>query len=133
MAKPQNLSLEAACNEERFLGEHDKFCAESVESLLDFVISKLGKDIEALTSSFVPHQTHYSILAGVQKVSIPMKTTDGTRTSIVAICHRDTRAVEPHKLFRQLKVKPGTVPVCHFLGSGTISWVPRNNKLNAAY
>ncbi|XP_054814594.1 unknown seed protein USP-like [Prosopis cineraria] len=158
----ENLSLESICNtKERFVGEDDKLCAESIESLLDFVISKLGKDIVALTSSFIPHQTQYTILEGVQKVSnkgvmchklnfenpvfychqvnatityiVPMEAADGTRTSIVALCHRDTRGLDPYKLFHQLKVMPGTVPVCHFLGSGAISWVPKNIELKAAY
>ncbi|XP_028797722.1 embryonic abundant protein VF30.1-like [Neltuma alba] len=162
VSEHENLSLEAICNaKEKFVGEDDKFCAKSVESLLDFVISKLGKDIEALTSSSVPHQTQYKILEGAQRVSsegvmchklnfekpvfychqvnatityiVPMEAADGTTTSIVALCHRDTRGLDPHKLFHQLKVKPGTVPVCHFLGSGAIAWVPRNNELKAAY
>ncbi|XP_028789887.1 unknown seed protein 30.1-like [Neltuma alba] len=159
--EPKSLRLKKICNvKERFVGEDGKFCAESVKSLLDFVISKLGKEIEALTSSFVPHQTQYTILEGVQRVSsegvmchklnfkkpvfychqvnatityiVPMKAADGTRTNIVALCHRDTRGMDPHKLFHQLKVLPGTVPVCHFLGSGAISWVPRNNELKAS-
>ncbi|KAJ9702384.1 hypothetical protein PVL29_004221 [Vitis rotundifolia] len=43
-------------------------------------------------------------------------TEDGTKTEVVASCHIDTSAWNPkHAVFQVLKVKPGTVPVCHFL------------------
>ncbi|KAJ3695149.1 hypothetical protein LUZ60_000526 [Juncus effusus] len=40
----------------------------------------------------------------------------GTLVDAVAVCHADTSGWNPkHVAFRFLKVKPGTVPVCHFL------------------
>ncbi|GKV16588.1 hypothetical protein SLEP1_g27210 [Rubroshorea leprosula] len=56
---------------------------------------------------------------------VPVVGSDGTKAEAVAACHKDTSAWNPnHLAFQQLKVKPGTVPICHFLGTETIVWVP---------
>ncbi|KAH7511171.1 hypothetical protein FEM48_ZijujUnG0038900 [Ziziphus jujuba var. spinosa] len=45
----------------------------------------------------------------------------------IAVCHSDTSSWNPkHAAFQQLKVKPGIVPICHFLCSDTLFLV---NKL----
>ncbi|KAK6247697.1 hypothetical protein QUC31_019262 [Theobroma cacao] len=56
---------------------------------------------------------------------VPLVGTDGTKANAVAVCHKDTSAWSPnHIAFKVLKVKPGTVPICHFLGRDTLVWVP---------
>ncbi|XP_062099798.1 BURP domain-containing protein 3-like [Humulus lupulus] len=46
----------------------------------------------------------------------------------VALCHYDTRFWNPrHIAFQILNVKPGTVPICHFLPKGHIVWVPNTS------
>ncbi|XWS73625.1 hypothetical protein CRYUN_Cryun02cG0144600 [Craigia yunnanensis] len=56
---------------------------------------------------------------------VPLVDIDGTKVNAVAVCHKDTSAWSPnHIAFRVLKVKPGTVPICHFLGRDTIVWAP---------
>ncbi|KAL2544845.1 Dehydration-responsive protein RD22 [Forsythia ovata] len=47
---------------------------------------------------------------------VAMMGDDGAKVEAVAVCHKDTAAWNPkHLAFQVLKVKPGTVPVCHFL------------------
>ncbi|XP_056166317.1 BURP domain protein RD22-like isoform X2 [Syzygium oleosum] len=54
---------------------------------------------------------------------VPMKGADGTEAKAIAACHPDTSAWNPkHLAFQVLKVKPGTVPVCHFLPEDHIVW-----------
>ncbi|KQK09599.1 BURP domain-containing protein 3 [Brachypodium distachyon] len=49
--------------------------------------------------------------------------TDGTAVEAVAVCHADTAGWNPrHVAFQVLKVKPGTVPVCHFLPQDHVVW-----------
>ncbi|XP_059644355.1 BURP domain protein RD22-like [Cornus florida] len=49
---------------------------------------------------------------------------DGTKAKAVAVCHTDTSEWNPkHLAFQVLKVKPGTVPICHFLPEDHIVWV----------
>lgn len=49
----------------------------------------------------------------------------GTSANAVALCHRDTRLWNPqHVAFQILKVKPGTVPICHFVARDNLVWVP---------
>ncbi|MBA0644955.1 hypothetical protein Goklo_013120 [Gossypium klotzschianum] len=55
---------------------------------------------------------------------VPLLGRDGTKANALAVCHKDTSAWSPkHKAFQILKVKPGTVPICHFLARDTLAWV----------
>ncbi|RVW66595.1 BURP domain protein RD22 [Vitis vinifera] len=55
---------------------------------------------------------------------VPLVGADGTRIEAVAVCHRDTSTWDPKALvFQRLKVKPGTLPICHFLPNGHIVWI----------
>ncbi|XVE78947.1 hypothetical protein DITRI_Ditri14bG0019000 [Diplodiscus trichospermus] len=56
---------------------------------------------------------------------VPLLGVDGkTKANGLAVCHKDTSAWSPnHAAFRILKVKPGTVPICHFLSRDTLVWV----------
>ncbi|KAM3695279.1 hypothetical protein ACB098_07G118800 [Castanea mollissima] len=50
---------------------------------------------------------------------------NGHKVEAVAVCHMDTSDWDPnHILFRQLGVKPGSSPVCHFLPIYHLVWVP---------
>ncbi|KAK8590897.1 hypothetical protein V6N13_030970 [Hibiscus sabdariffa] len=56
---------------------------------------------------------------------VPLVSDDGTKVNAMAACHKDTSAWSPnHVAFKVLKVKPGTVPICHFLGRDTLVWIP---------
>ncbi|KAH0450277.1 hypothetical protein IEQ34_020969 [Dendrobium chrysotoxum] len=50
----------------------------------------------------------------------------GTGVKAVAVCHTDTAGFNPkHLVFRVLNVKPGTVPVCHFLPQDHVVWAEK--------
>ncbi|KDP46067.1 hypothetical protein JCGZ_06578 [Jatropha curcas] len=56
---------------------------------------------------------------------IPLVGADGSKAKALIVCHLDTSAWNPkHFAFQVLNVKPGGPPVCHFLNSDTIVWVP---------
>lgn len=57
---------------------------------------------------------------------VPMEGADGSKVKAAAVCHTDTSAWNPkHLAFQVLNVKPGTVPVCHFLPEDHVIWVPK--------
>ncbi|XP_061341520.1 unknown seed protein USP-like [Gastrolobium bilobum] len=138
------------CQSPATLGE-EKYCGTSLESMMDFAISKLGKNIKAISSSFVQNQDQY-IVQEVKKIGekavmchrlnlknvvfychvinattsyiVPLVASDGTKAEALAMCHHDTRGMDPVVLKEVLKVKPGTVTVCHFMGNKSFIWVP---------
>ncbi|KAJ0030517.1 hypothetical protein Pint_12784 [Pistacia integerrima] len=143
------------CEEPSIKGE-EKYCATSLESMIDFSTSKLGKGVQAFSTEVEKRSKmqKYTIAAGVKKMPseksvvchkqnyayavfychatettraymVPLEGTDGTKAQAVAVCHTDTSAWNPkHLAFQVLKVKPGTVPICHFLPEDHIVWVP---------
>ncbi|KAK8592725.1 hypothetical protein V6N13_063292 [Hibiscus sabdariffa] len=55
---------------------------------------------------------------------VPLVGRDGTSANALAVCHKDTSSWSPkHMAFQVLKVKPGTVTICHFLTRDTLVWV----------
>ncbi|KAJ1396384.1 BURP domain [Sesbania bispinosa] len=144
------------CEEAGIKGE-EKYCATSLESMVDFSTSKIGKNVEVV-STVVDKETglqKYTMTPGVKKLagdkavvchkqnypyavfychktettiaySVPLEGVDGIRVKAVAVCHTDTSQWNPkHLAFQVLKVKPGTVPVCHFLPEDHVVWVPK--------
>ncbi|KAF9681149.1 hypothetical protein SADUNF_Sadunf06G0195500 [Salix dunnii] len=142
------------CENPGIKGE-EKYCATSLESMIDFSTSKLGKNVLAISTE-VDGQTKmqkYTIKTGVKKMAgdksvvchkqnyayavfychatqstraytVPLEGDDGTKAKAVAVCHTDTSAWNPkHLAFQVLNVKPGTVPVCHFLPQDHVVWV----------
>ncbi|CAH9127306.1 unnamed protein product [Cuscuta epithymum] len=52
---------------------------------------------------------------------------NGAQVIAAAVCHKDTSGWNPkHLAFQVLKVKPGTVPVCHFLPEDHVVWFANN-------
>ncbi|KAJ7981660.1 BURP domain protein RD22 [Quillaja saponaria] len=57
--------------------------------------------------------------------TVPLVAADGTKAKAVAVCHTNTDNWNvKHLAFQELQVKPGTVPVCHFLLPESLIWVP---------
>ena len=141
------------CETPAIVGEV-KYCARSLESLIDFSTSRLGKNIRVLSNEVEADIQEYKFGEGVKMVGeksvvchqlnypyavafchtlhmtkiymVPLVGADGTRIEAVAVCHRDTSTWDPKALvFQRLKVKPGTLPICHFLPNGHIVWVPK--------
>ncbi|KDP46071.1 hypothetical protein JCGZ_06582 [Jatropha curcas] len=142
------------CEAPGITGE-DKYCAISLESLVDYVIAKFGKNIEVFTNEAKEENVkqEYTILKGIRMMGekqivchkeryayavfychrimntnvymIPLVGADGSKAKALVVCHLDTSAWNPkHFAFHVLHVKPGGPPVCHFLNSDTIVWVP---------
>ncbi|THG20067.1 hypothetical protein TEA_000620 [Camellia sinensis var. sinensis] len=141
------------CEEPGIKGE-EKYCATSLESMVDFCRIRLGKSIQAISTEVkkeTPLQTY--TIEGVKKMAsdatvvchkqnyaytvfychktqttkaykVSMVGVDGAKAEAVAVCHTDTSGWNPkHLAFQVLKVKPGTVPICHFLPEDHIVWV----------
>ena len=160
--KPESLEAQIIkntikrCEAPAIKGE-EKYCATSLESMIDFSISKLGTKVQAISTE-VEKETQkqeYTIGVGVKKMAgdesvachkenypyavfychvtqttraymVPLVGADGTTAKAVAVCHIDTSEWNPmHLAFQVLKVKPGTVPICHFLPEDHIIWVPK--------
>ncbi|XP_058074369.1 BURP domain-containing protein 3-like isoform X2 [Magnolia sinica] len=67
------------------------------------------------------HETH-----ATSAYVVPLVGTDGSKVKAVAMCHEDTSSWNPkHISFQLLKVKPGSVPICHFLSQDNIVWVQK--------
>ncbi|XP_004308362.1 PREDICTED: dehydration-responsive protein RD22-like [Fragaria vesca subsp. vesca] len=148
------------CEAPAIKGE-EKYCATSLESLIDFTVSKLGKNVQVYATeaenknekkqeysiditgvlslgdrSVVCHKENY--VYGVfychkfygtttRAYMVPLVGVDGvTKAKALAVCHIDTTAWNPkHLAFQVLKIKPGnTIPVCHFLDTTSLLWVP---------
>ncbi|KAM7277296.1 hypothetical protein ACFE04_019162 [Oxalis oulophora] len=142
------------CENPEITGE-SRYCATSLESMVDYSTSKLGKNVEAISTE-VEKPTgvqKYTIVDGVKKLSdknsvvchrqeyayavfychstettkayeVPLEGSDGSKVKAAAICHTDTSGWNPkHLAFQVLNVKPGTVPICHFLPEDHVVWV----------
>nr|CAN83032.1 hypothetical protein VITISV_006147 [Vitis vinifera] len=141
------------CEEDAMDGE-SRFCATSLESLIDFSTSKLGRNVNVLTNEVKTGSQEYEFGVGMKKVAdksvvchkmnypyavfychtftktrtymIPLVGVDGSKAKAMAACHSDTSAWHPqHVAFQVLKIKPGTVPVCHFLHNNAMLWIPK--------
>ncbi|XP_054792345.1 BURP domain-containing protein 3-like [Prosopis cineraria] len=158
--KPGSINAELMKNTIKFCEEsgikgEEKYCATSLESMVDFITSKLGRHVEALSTEVVKEtkKQEYKIMHGVKKVggtkvlvchklnyvyavfychkikntvtyTVSLKGADGSRVKDVSVCHRDTSQWNPkHLALQMLKVKPGSVPICHFLFKDTFARV----------
>ncbi|KAK9148874.1 hypothetical protein Scep_007631 [Stephania cephalantha] len=128
--EPSSLGAEAMkntieeCEKSAQKGE-DKYCATSLESMIDFSTSKLGTNVQAIaTESEDTKQQEYTIKNEVKKVSgeetvvchgqkyayavfychatsktsaykVPMVGADGSEVKAVAVCHKDTATWNP--------------------------------------
>ena len=154
LANKEKQSLDDFCNSPTATGEH-KHCVSSLESMIDHVISHFGTTkIKAISSTFAQNQDQY-VVEEVKKVGdnavmchrlnfekvvfnchqvrattayvVSLAALDGTKTKALTVCHHDTRGMNHELLYEALKVDPGTVPVCHFIGNKAAAWVPNHS------
>jgi hypothetical protein len=154
LANKEKQSLDDFCNGPIATGEH-KQCVSSLKSMIDHVISHFGtENIKAISSTFAKNQDKY-VVEEVKKVGdnammchrlnfekvvfnchqvratiayvVSLVAPDRTKTNALTVCHHDTRGMNPELLYEALKVDPGTVPVCHFIGNKAAAWVPNNS------
>ncbi|CAI9267916.1 unnamed protein product [Lactuca saligna] len=143
--------------ENKGIQDEEKYCATSLESMVDFSTSKLGKNVKAISTevnakestplqkytiegakklaadkAVVCHKQNYAYVVfychktvSSRAYVVSLVGADGTKVKTVAVCHTDTSKWNPkHLAFQVLKVKPGSVPVCHFLPEDHVVWVP---------
>ncbi|KAL8139238.1 hypothetical protein V2J09_005259 [Rumex salicifolius] len=146
------------CEQNAVVSGEKKYCATSLESMVDFAVSSLGtkkrsvKAVSTDASSDDGRKKEFTVTA-VREVSTNggvvachkerypyavfycHKTTktaaytvelaaEGKVVTAAAVCHKDTSEWNPrHLAFQVLKVKPGSVPICHFLPEDHLVWV----------
>ncbi|XP_050216443.1 BURP domain-containing protein 5-like [Mercurialis annua] len=73
-----------------------------------------------------PYAVFYChIIMATEAYLVPLVGEDGSKAEAVVVCHMNTSSWNPnHLAFQLLKVKPGGPPICHFLNSDTIVWIP---------
>ncbi|BBG95489.1 BURP domain-containing protein [Prunus dulcis] len=142
----------------------EKYCATSLESMVDFSTSKLGtRNVEAISTEILEKGAtmsmhNYTTMPGLKKLAgdkvvvchkenypyavffchaikqtaayvLSLKADDGMKVKAVTICHLDTSEWDPeHLSFQILNVKPGTTPICHFISTDAIAWVPNHKS-----
>lgn len=143
------------CEEVGIKGE-EKYCATSLESMIDFSTSKLGKNVEAVSTeankvstrlqeytivgvkkmgadkAVVCHKQNYAYAVfychktvSIKAFMVSLSGDNGSKANAVAVCHIDTKFWDTKYLgFQVLKVKRGTVPICHFLPQDHVIWMP---------
>ncbi|CAL5328099.1 unnamed protein product [Camellia sinensis] len=160
LIKPNSVEAEIiketikCCERSSFQGEQ-KYCATSLESMIDFCTSMFGKNIQAFSTELeksqeyrisgfkkigrggrdgpvVCHKLNYPyavfychIICSTETYMLSLEGADGTKAKGAVVCHKNTSAWNPkHLAFQILKVKPGTVPICHALRQDNIVWLP---------
>lgn len=104
--------------------------SKDTSKLQEYTVAKGGRKIG--DSAVVCHRQNYVYavfycheIEATSAYMVSLVAADGTRANAVALCHRDTRLWNPqHVAFQMLKVKPGTVPICHFVARNNLVWVP---------
>nr|ABH09493.1 RD22-like protein [Knorringia sibirica] len=142
------------CERNDAVSGEEKYCATSLESMVDFAVTRLGskRAVSTDASSDDGRKKEFAVMA-VREVSNgggvvachkerypyavfychKTKRTEAYTVELVAegkvvkaaaVCHKDTSEWNPkHLAFQVLKVKPGTVPICHFLPEDHVIWV----------
>ncbi|KAL7224265.1 hypothetical protein ACSBR1_025683 [Camellia fascicularis] len=161
LIKPNSVEAEIiketikGCERSSFQGER-KYCATSLESMIDFCTSMFGKNIQAFSTELeklqeyrisgfkkkigrgvrddpaVCHMQNYPYavfychnIRSTETYMLALEGADGTKAKVAVVCHKNTSAWNPkHLAFQILKVKPGTVPICHALRQDNIVWLP---------
>ncbi|BFG18854.1 hypothetical protein CerSpe_051280 [Prunus speciosa] len=151
------------CEASGIKGE-ERYCATSLESMVDFSTSKLRtRNVQAISTEVLEKGAtmsmhKYTTMPGLKKLAgdklvvchkqnypyavflchtikqtaayvLSLKGDDGVKVKAVTICHLDTSEWNPkHLSFQIVKVKPGTIPICHFLPTDHIAWVPNRKS-----
>lgn len=116
-----------SCEEPTMLGE-EKFCATSVESMIDFTISKLGKNIQAFTTNMptsVKRKEEYFIADGLTFVGdAGLVCHRMPYVYVVFYCHKIQNTVAyTVPLFADDKTKGKAIAICH---RDTSNWSPNH-------
>ncbi|XP_061354889.1 uncharacterized protein LOC133299445 [Gastrolobium bilobum] len=101
-----------------------------------FTISEVSQDIDApkwvachpLPYPYATYFCHF-IATGSKVFKVSLSGENGDKVEALGICHLDTSDWNPsHILFKQLGIKAGKDPVCHFFPIKHLMWVPEPSK-----
>ncbi|XP_039017891.1 BURP domain protein RD22-like [Hibiscus syriacus] len=115
------------------LGKNIELLSTELEKETQSQEFSVGEGVKMMgESTIVCHKMEYAyavfLCHSIDKTDLyngPLVGEDGTKATALGVCHKDTSAWNPnHLAFQVLKVKPGTVPVCHFLARDAHVWVP---------
>ncbi|XP_022753692.1 BURP domain protein RD22-like isoform X2 [Durio zibethinus] len=115
------------------LGKNIQLLSNELEKETQNQEFTIGQGVKMMgESEIVCHKMKYAyavfLCHSIDKTAVytvPLVGADGTRARGLAVCHKDTSTWNPkHLAFQILKVKPGTVPICHFLVRETLVWLP---------
>ncbi|KAI3917389.1 hypothetical protein MKW98_027308 [Papaver atlanticum] len=72
---------------------------------------------------------HATLAHTTRAYVVPLIGADGSEIIATAVCHNDTTKWDPDDVaFQVLNVKPGTIPICHFLTEDNIVWAGKNEE-----
>ncbi|OMO54420.1 hypothetical protein COLO4_36495 [Corchorus olitorius] len=117
------------------LGKNIKLLAREIEDGTDSPFFTIGKGVRIMgKKEIVCHSMSYPYVVfachsieNTVVYRVPLLGINGGRKALaLAVCHLDTSGWDPnHPSFKILKIKPGTLPVCHFLNPDTLVWVSK--------
>ncbi|KAJ6385879.1 hypothetical protein OIU77_028948 [Salix suchowensis] len=116
-----------------------KFCATSLESMLDFVRGVFGLEsqFKAVSTTYLTQSVFYCHRQETEnKVFVVSLIGDnGDTVEALAVCHLDTSQWgRNHVSFKVLGIEPGSSNVCHFFPEDNLVYVPvqtaSNNLIN---
>lgn len=115
------------------LGKNIMLLTPNIESKSEKPNFSVGDGVQLVSdSSVLCHKLDYAyavfLCHKMEKANVylvPLFGDNGSNGTSLAVCHQNTSSWTPnHPAFELLKVKRGTVPICHFVKKGTIAWVP---------
>lgn len=85
----------------------------------------MSRKVVSCHNRMFPYSVFYCHnFSGTRAYLVPLIADDGSRVNAIALCHFDTSSWNPgHASFQILGVKPGTVPICHFILKD-LAWLP---------
>ncbi|OMO59836.1 hypothetical protein CCACVL1_24584 [Corchorus capsularis] len=117
------------------LGKNIKLLAREIEDETKSPLFTIGSGVRIMgKKEIVCHSMPYPYVVfachsieNTVVYRVPLLGINGGRKALaLAVCHLDTSGWDPnHPSFRILKIKPGTLPVCHFLYPDTLVWVSK--------
>ncbi|KAJ8769506.1 hypothetical protein K2173_004251 [Erythroxylum novogranatense] len=107
--------------------EVDKYDKEQQEYIIGQGVKILGEKIVVCHAKNYIYPIYYCHnMHQAKAYMVSLIGADHNTLKAIAICHLDTSKWNPiHLAFQVLKVKPGTIPICHFLPESHIVWVAK--------
>ncbi|KAL2895706.1 BURP domain-containing protein 3 [Bienertia sinuspersici] len=130
---PRDIEITMKRCEEKGVKDEEKYCANSLETMVDYVTSNLDLGKNKLVVLSTEQDNGILMDYTIQKVQklertdiydVSLVGADGKQTKAMVGCHKDTSTWNPrHYAFQFLKTVPGGKPICHFVNADAIAWI----------